>query len=211
MRLEGTYPPGRAARGVQRDASAVQAGCCVGGAARPAAGAAGGELVAPFARDGAHAGLGITVTGQSASAAPNDAFTAACAGLSAAAAADATGARVVAVIGAAGRGSSAPDRGAAWAGPTGAAPDDAGAGGAAAATACAASLDGAGAGAASTCRSRAASNTCACAASAPRASFNTRASAERAGSDSAAMKPMAARSEERRVGKECRSRWSPYH
>ena len=27
----------------------------------------------------------------------------------------------------------------------------------------------------------------------------------------AAQKPTAARSEERRVGKECRSRWSPYH
>ena len=25
------------------------------------------------------------------------------------------------------------------------------------------------------------------------------------------VKPMASRSEERRVGKECRSRWSPYH
>src|SRR6266849_9603462 len=139
MRLEGTYPPGRAARGVQRDASAVQAGCCVGGAARPAAGAAGGELVAPFARDGAHAGLGITVTGQSASAAPNDAFTAACAGLSAAAAAEATGASVVAVIGVAGRGSAAPGRCAGSAGTAVAAP--AAAGDWAAATGCGASCD----------------------------------------------------------------------
>src|SRR2546426_12831417 len=29
--------------------------------------------------------------------------------------------------------------------------------------------------------------------------------------DGAALPPPAARSEERRVGKECRSRWSPYH
>ena len=32
-----------------------------------------------------------------------------------------------------------------------------------------------------------------------------------AGLTYAALEPQAARSEERRVGKECRSRWSPYH
>src|SRR2546430_8106826 len=34
---------------------------------------------------------------------------------------------------------------------------------------------------------------------------------KRGGARSAVMRPAANRSEERRVGKECRSRWSPYH
>ena len=35
--------------------------------------------------------------------------------------------------------------------------------------------------------------------------------AARAGLDTVVLEKLSARSEERRVGKECRSRWSPYH
>ena len=76
------------------DASAVQV--CSAGAARPGEAVAGAALAPPGAT---HAGLGMTVTGQSGRSLAPDAGTAAGAGVSFAAAAAPTGASVAALIG----------------------------------------------------------------------------------------------------------------